>query len=184
MAKKKTPKPDPQDEIPEDENDQNPTKSDEPDEPFERPTDEQMAAMTQGSSGHHEHKPAEPTSVCPADQIPAIDPRYSRPALYDDGTAPGDGDPQNGVAPGAMPENVSMVAWARPDPATAQHYPWVEEEGQSVSRTASGQPQAPATTQRPDLPPPEPSGTSERTGERNGGPDAGQRPEGTDAGQA
>jgi hypothetical protein len=88
----------------------------------------QNLSMPAPPAGYHEHKPAEPTEVCPAEDIPAIDYRYARPNEYHD-AAPGASDPVNPPSPSTMPEHVSMVAWATPDPATAEHYPQVEEDG-------------------------------------------------------
>lgn len=85
--------------------------------------------VAEQAASYHEHKPAEPTSVCEAKDIPAIDSRYSRPSLHSEGE-PGASDPVNPPSPATMPEHVSMVAWATPHPDTAQHYPEVEAEGE------------------------------------------------------
>lgn len=141
MAKRKTVKPDPVEELPTGEDDDLGT------------TEARSEAEVSGGQ-RHEHKPAEPTSVMSADEIEAIDPRYARPYLTDaelPENMPGAGDPQNGVAPGDMPEHVSMVAWARPDPSTAQHYPWAEGE-QPVGE--AGQPLTPEPDDPANVPPP------------------------------
>ena len=158
MAKRKAAKREPEDEVPQGEHDDLSTN-----EQHEQgmPAEDEGAGVKEGegapnpagnspyqayADGRHEHKPAEPTSVMSAEEIPPIDARYARPMQFDDGSVAGAGDPQNGVAPRDMPPDVSMVPWARPDPSTAQHYPWAE--GEPVVG-AAGKPQAaPATTQR------------------------------------
>ena len=143
MAKRKAAKREPEDEVPQGEHDDLSTGEDdgagvkegegEPDPAGDSP-------YQAYADGRHEHKPAEPTSVMSAEEIPPIDARYARPMQFDDGSVAGAGDPQNGVAPRDMPPDVSMVPWARPDPSTAQHYPWAEEEGE---RGAAGMQRSP-----------------------------------------
>lgn len=94
-----------------------------------------------------EHKPAEPTDASPADQIKGVPFPAAKPAIdaLENDLVPGAGDPQNGVV---TPEGSSPVSWARPDPATAQHYEGAEDPREVAKLRAdpyANQPKDPAT---------------------------------------
>lgn len=94
-----------------------------------------VLSMPTGTSTGHEWKPAEPTPVMDAADIPAIPITAARPAWEAEQSAhpPGGGDPQNGIMLPAAPVpgdtgtfQPRYIAWADTSRDIAQHYPWVE----------------------------------------------------------